>query len=78
VSKPYLYKITWSIVWGTSVPGTSQREETSGELPDEYVGLGTALKAACAWKEKMKSTHTDIREHRTEVVRVDPPITPQT
>jgi hypothetical protein len=71
VSKPYLYKVVWSIVWGTP-----HREETSGELPDEYVGLGTALKAACAWEEKMKSTHADLREHRTEVVRVDPPYHP--
>ena len=53
-----VYKVVWS------------NEHTSGELPDEYVGVDTAIKAAREWEAEMAAP----KEYQWEVVRVDPPI----
>lgn len=60
------YRVAWST------------EHNSGELPDEYVGLETALKAGREWEAQM-ATLDDLvdeagREYQWEVIRVDPPI----
>lgn len=66
MSRPNLYKIVWS------------SEHASGELPDEYVGLETAIKAGREWEAEMVATDSDpvaaSTEYQWEVVRVDPPI----
>lgn len=62
-NKPHLYRIVWST------------DDVSGELPDEYVGLETALKAGQAWEAKILSDDTESpRDCRWEVVRTDPAI----
>lgn len=60
-----VYKVVWS------------SEHNSGELPDEYVGFDTAIKAAREWEAEMVALDDRVattKEYQWEVVRVDPPI----
>lgn len=50
MSLPNLYKIVWS------------SENESGELPDEYVGLETAVKAGREWEAEMVATGTILQQ----------------
>lgn len=66
MSTAAIYKVVWS------------NEHNSGELPDEYVGIETAIKAGREWEAEMVAIDDDpvtaADEYQWEVVRVDPPI----
>ncbi len=66
MSRPNIYKVVWST------------EHSSGELPYEFVGLETALKAGREWEAEMVAIDDDpvaaAEEYQWEVLRVSPPI----
>lgn len=66
MSRPNIYKVVWS------------NEHASGELPYEFVGMETALKAGQDWEAEMVAIDDDpaaaAREYQWEVIRIDPPI----
>lgn len=65
MSTAAIYKVVWS------------NEHASGELPDEYVGIETAIKAGREWEAEMAAIYGFVaaaNEYQWEVVRVDPPI----
>jgi hypothetical protein len=66
MSRPNIYKVVWS------------NEHASGELPYEFVGMETALKAGQEWEAEMVAIDDDpaaaAREYQWEVIRIDPPI----
>ena len=62
------YKVLWS------------NEHNSGELPDTYIGMETALTAAREWEAEMIAIDDDpeeaAREYHWEVIRIQPPRPP--
>mgnify|MGYP001260472324 CR=1 FL=1 len=66
MSQPNLYKVVWST------------EHNSGELPDEYVGIETAIRAGREWQAEMVAIDDDpasaAEEYQWEGIRVSPPI----